>query len=96
MSRPPTDPRRRQVPEHATWSDVLASYLLAATIPLALWILGRPLVRAAAVAAVAGLLGVAHRASRLAWCLHVCRELTVDLAGAVRITITRVPTDDRR
>lgn len=94
MYGPPSDSRHRPAPDQPTWRGLLASYVLVAAVPLSLWVIERPLVRAVAIAAVVGLLVGAHRVSRLAWCLHVCRELTVDLAGVVRITITRMPTDD--
>lgn len=94
MYKPPSDPRFHLAPEQPTKSAVLVSYVMAAAIPLSLWALSHPLVGIAVLAAGVGLFVGARRASRLAWCVDNCRELTFDLAGELRVSITHVPTDD--
>lgn len=91
---PPTDLRHRPGPDRPTWRDILASYALAAAIPLSLWIVSRPLAGAVVLAAVAGLVVAARRAPGVTRCLRDCRGIAFDLGDAVRITVTWDPADD--
>lgn len=94
MHGPPLDPRYRPPTEQLTWKKVLASYATMAAIPVALWVVSRPLAGTAALAAVVGLVVVGRRAYRLARCFHDCRGFTIDLGGKARVTVAQIPTDE--
>lgn len=94
MSIPPIDPPTDPVSRRPDWQGVLTGYALVASIPLVLWAVEYPSAAIAALVTVLGLVAAVRRGSRLARCLYGCRPLTVDLAGRVRITITRPHTDD--
>lgn len=105
MYRPPSDPgappaRRRSdsstrpAPHRWAWEDpsrrdLLVTYALLAAVPLSLWAVAHPTAGALAVATVAGLVTVGRRAAAVARCLATCRQLTFDLAGDIRVTVTR-------
>lgn len=94
MSVPPSDPRRRPVPDDPSWRGLFASYLLIPAVPLFLWVLADPLGRTAALAGAAGVLVGLRHATRVARCLQVCGEFTVDLVGGITVTVTRGPADE--
>ncbi|WP_435180092.1 hypothetical protein [Halorussus sp. AFM4] len=94
MYRPPLDPRDSPLVDQPTWRSVAASYLLAAAIPIVLWIATRPIAGLVTVAAVAGLIVGARRAYRLRRCFRDCRGFAFDLGGRARITVSRIPADE--
>lgn len=93
MHRAP-DPRDRTGIERLSWRSVLAGYAVMAVLLLSLWAISHPVAGAAVIVAVVGLHAAARRAVRLARCLRVCREFTVDLGGRVRVTVTRTGAGD--
>ncbi|MDS0474078.1 hypothetical protein [Natrinema sp. 1APR25-10V2] len=90
MHVPPTDPASRRT----DWQAILTGYALVAAVPVVLWAVENPATAVATLGVVVGLAVAARPAWRLAHCLYGCRPLTVDLAGRVRLTITRPRTDD--
>lgn len=90
MHVPPTDPAARR----PDWRAILTGYALVALVPLGLWAAENPLTAVVTLVTVVALVAAVRRGSRLARCLYGCRPLTVDLAGRVRLTITRPHTDD--
>ncbi len=90
MHVPPTDPTSRR-PDGRT---ILTGYALVAAVPVVLWAVEYPSTAVAALVIVVSLVAATRRASRVVRCLYGCRPLTVDLAGRVRLTITRPHTDD--
>lgn len=81
--------RHRSTLQRPTWRTVAGSYAALAALLLSLWAVGDPLAAGLAVAATAALRAVTRRAVWLYRCLQDCRELTVDVAGRVEITVTR-------
>jgi len=88
MPRSPRDSHDRPPYRRISWRDVLAAYVLAAAIPLALWAASAPLAAGSGLAVSGvGVLG-ARRARRLARCVRDCRGLELDLPGTVSVTVT--------
>lgn len=92
MQKPPYDPRFAHTPDQPTWTGLAASLAMVPAVVLALWVLASPLVRTGLLVAVAVLVVATGRAARLAWCVQTCRELTLDLAGGIEVTVTRAGT----
>lgn len=94
MQRLPPDPRYVPPRDRPTWTHILASYAMAAAIPLLLWVASQPLAGTAALASAAGLVVVARRARELIRCFHECRGFAFDLGENVRITVSQIADDD--
>lgn len=89
MRRPPEDPRRYRRPAEPTWTGIAATSVLVLAVPVVLWAASNPLASAAALAAGVGLVAGGRRALRLGRCLAECGGFAVDLAGDVRLCVTR-------
>jgi len=86
------DPHERTRYDRLTWQKVLASYAMAAAIPVLLWDASGP-VAAGVVAATAAFVAVtARRARKLARCVQRCKGLVLDLPGNVSVTVAWGPT----
>ena len=83
------DPRRSRRRPDPTWSGIVAAYAIVAAVPLLLWVATRPVVGATALAAAGGLVVGARRLLRLRRCLNECGGFVFDLAGDVRVCVTR-------
>ena len=87
------DPRRSRRRPDPTWSGIVAAYASVAAVPLLLWVATRPVVGATALAAAGGLVVGARRLLRLRRCLNECGGFVFDLAGDVRVRVTREAGD---
>jgi len=95
MFGPPLDPRTRPSRTPPTWRGILAGYVLIAAVPVSLVLVSRPVIVAAALGTVVAVLGL-RRVARVAGRVSRRREVSVDLAGEVRITVSRVNGDETK
>lgn len=89
-----SDPRERTAYGRLTWTGVLASYALAAAIPVLFWAASDPVAAGVVIAASAFVAVTARRARRLARCVRACEGLAFDLPGTVSVTVDWTPTTD--
>jgi hypothetical protein len=94
MKRVPPEVPTRPLDERLTWRSILVSYAMMAAVPLLLWVAGRPLLRATAVAAVVGAFLAVRRGAALKRCFYECGGFAFDLGGRVRVQISRPRADD--
>jgi len=80
------------------WRELLASYALVAAVPVALWVVSRPLLGAVTivslVASFGGLVVGARRLAELRRRLPDCGGLTVDVGETIQVTVTRGPAGE--
>lgn len=89
---PPSSPRDPTAPLPTGLRHLVAAFLLAATVPLGLFVASHPLVGAAGLAALAGLF-VGRRRAGATLCRLRDRPLRVDLPGGVRLRVVRHPAE---
>lgn len=83
------DPRPQSPIRRPTWKTIAASYLVVAAFPSLLWGVANPAGGAVLLATLVALSLAARRGSALARCAYVCEELSFDVGGAVRVTVTK-------
>jgi hypothetical protein len=93
MHRPPPDPRHRTEPVRPSWRNILVSYATIAVLFLAFVSVSYPLLAVASIVALVGSAVVARRVAGLARCVRDCGGVSYDLAGRVRISVSRPRTD---
>jgi hypothetical protein len=89
---PPSDPRDPNASSPTGPRQLVAAFLLAAAIPLGLFVASRPLVGVVGLAALVVLFAGARRATASLRRLRD-RPLRVDLPGGVRLRVVRRPTE---
>jgi hypothetical protein len=89
---PPSDPRDPSAPLPTDLRQLVAAFLLAATIPLGLFVASRPLVGVVGLAAPVVLFTGARRVSASLRRLRD-RPVQFDLPGGVRLRVVRHPTE---
>lgn len=89
---PPSDPRDPNASSPTDLRQLVAAFLLAAAIPLGLFVASRPLVGVVGLAALVVLFAGARRATASLRRLRD-RPLRVDLPGGVRLRVVRRPTE---
>jgi hypothetical protein len=93
MHGPRRDPRTYRRNPDPTWRGIAVGYALVAAVPLLLWVASRPVAGTAALAAAGGLFVATRRLLRLRRCLNECGGFVFDLAGDVRVRVTREAGD---
>ena len=89
---PPSDPRDPSAPLPTDLRQLVAAFLLAAAIPLGLFVASRPLVGVVGLAALAVLFTGARRATASLRRLRD-RPLQFDLPGGVQLRVVRHPAE---
>jgi len=89
MYRPPSDARDPSGRIDPTWTDVLASYVAIALVPLALWIVSQPARGVVAIAVLAGAYVGLRRTATLVRCLYDCGGFALALGDSLQICVVR-------
>lgn len=92
---PPSDPRDPNASTPTDLRSLVAAFLLAAVIPLGLFVTSRPLVGVVGLAALVALTAGARRAALSLRRLRNDRPLRFDLPGGVRLRVVRRPVEPR-
>lgn len=83
------EPRATLSPDPPTARSIVAGYLVVAGVVLLLWAASDPLAGTVALVVAGVTLVAVRRAARLVRCLRVCGGFTLDLAGGLRVTVSR-------
>lgn len=93
MYVPPIDPRDDPLTDRPASRGILVIYAALFAFPVLLWIVSQPLVGGVVLVTVVGSAIGVRRAARLARCFYDCGGVAFDLAGRVRVSLTRPEPD---